>query len=151
VDLIADVAAQGKLGYYWTKAWVPLSEAQRSQWLRYTLSSFLLAAGSKSFFNFDSVNEPVPAGRGNNANAAEYYAEYDRVRQLGLAIDAAMNQVPGTGVFERRWEHGLVLVNPTAKPAQISVPGQWTDLDGQAVREDLTVPAHSGQVLSSKP
>ena len=146
VRMIAEVEAQGKAGYYWTKNWVEQTEAQRTQWLRYTLCSHLLGAGMHSYFNYDSHNEPVPKGRGNNANAAEYYPEYDQAKQLGKAT-APMSQVRDTGVYRRPWENGWVYVNPTAAAVRIQVEGTFGDLDGQPVSGSLILPVHSGQIL----
>lgn len=147
VRMVADVAARGKSGFFWTKAWVPLSGAQRTQWLRFVLASHLLAAGEQSHFNFDSHNEPVlPRGRGNNADPAEYHAEYAAAPRLGRATEA-MARVGATGAFCRRWQGGWVYVNPTVAPVTIDLAGRGVDLDGRPVGGPVRLPPHTGHIF----
>ena len=148
VQMIADVEAQGKGGYYWTKAWVPLAEPQRRQWLRFVLCSHLLAAGAHSYFNFDSFNEPLlPAGRGNNADPCEYHSEYDKAFRLGSAADRAMSAIDHSGAYGRRWQHGRVYVNPTATSVVLKVSVSGDDFDGNRIVGAIALPPHSGQIV----
>lgn len=151
VRMIAEVEAMGKSGFYWTKNWVPLTEAQRTQWLRYALCSFLLGAGTRSHFNFDSHNEPVSKGRGNNADPVEIYPAYDQARELGNAVDATMSPVDSTGAYFRRWQHGRVYVNPTQAAVEITLDGKFADLDGHLLGNAIMLPAHSGQIYLKQP
>ena len=147
VAMIADMEAKGKSGFYWTKAWVPLTDTQRQQWLRFALCSHLLAAGAHSYFNFDSNNERVATGRGNNTNPCEYYREYDRALKLGSAVDAPLSPAAGAEIYRRRWQHGWVCVNPTSAPASLTLEGNFEDLDGQPVSGMITLTAHTGQIF----
>jgi len=106
----------------------------------------LLGAGMHSHFNYDSHNEPVPKGRGNNANAAEYYPEYDRAQKLGKAV-TTMTPVGNAGLYRRRWERGWVYVNPAEKAANIQLDGTFEDLDGRQVNGIVTLPPHNGQIF----
>ncbi len=122
IRMIQDVQKRGLMGYWWTKCWTdgntsnnePNANVLVPQWRRFTLGSYLLAAGPDSYYNFDTMKNDKPS------NAAEYYSEYDA--PLGAAT-GEMTQVAETGVYYRLFENGLVVVNPTDKDVdKVSIP-----------------------------
>jgi hypothetical protein len=127
---------------------------------RLVTGSYLLSKGSRSYLCLEMGSEP------------EWFPEYDL--DLGPATDplpasAAAYRQP-SGLYRRRFERGVVLVNPTGAPIAVSVAdvaggGAWdlatftgggaipTDADvsgmtiGRTPVTDVTVPAHDAAFL----
>lgn len=150
VQMIEDVEdTYHKKGYWWSKCWAgngtckdeANSVALIKQWLRYVSCSYLLGAGSNSFFNFDTDI--------NDGNAAEYFSEYDTLRALGAARGAKA-QVGGTGAYTRQFEQGFISVNPTNSPITIDLGNSsYSDFDGTARTGSYSLPAHTGQLFKA--
>jgi hypothetical protein len=155
--MIQDVDRHGRMGFWWTKCWTDgnTSDTQPNaarlvpQWRRFALGSYLLAAGPKSYFNFDT--------RKDDMNAAESFPEYDV--PLGHAV-GSMQQVGSTGVYARQFSGGMVLVNPTPRPVAVSslpwaqnLPAAKLKSWGEerTVQFPLEIEAHSGLLLTPAP
>lgn len=150
VDMIVDVENQGKYGYWWSKCWSQQEggsncqdDANASEGIkqvrRFTMASFMLGAGNKSYFNFDTKID--------DGNAAEWFAnDYSKAQGLGLATGNYV-QIGSTGVYKRDFANGMVVVNPEGSAKTISV-GNYTDLDGNAKSGSISVPAHTGSILT---
>lgn len=161
VDMIADVQAKGKKGYWWTKCWTKTGSTGRQtchdepdyrsgikKLLRFTMSSYLLGAGDKSYYNFDTdicdggpVNNKCPA-----SNAAEWFDDYLDAKKLGKA-KGAYTALAGGDVFVRKFENGIVVVNPDKSAHTVTLDsGTYKDLDGNRAPAKPSVPAGSGMI-----
>lgn len=165
IRMIQDVDARGKIGFWWTKVWTgpeftsttqPNADKLIPQWLRFSLGSYLLAAGPRSYYNFDTKRVENPEAEGELvSNAAEWFPEYEA--PLGTAT-GKMQQIGETGVYWRPFSNGAVVVNPTDKTAEgLDLPG---DMQGRTFiawgdRTPFTFPAdveaHTGLILTFVP
>lgn len=159
VDMIADVQSKGKLGYWWTKCWadgdtcrnLPDATNVMTAWRRFSVASFLLGAGSNSYYNYDTDktdNSPATyLGPGQTeANAAEWFAgDYTKAEAVGAATAAYTNN---GGVYTRAFSNGLVVVNPSAGAINLNLGGTtYSDFTGTTRTGTYSVPAHTGNVL----
>jgi hypothetical protein len=112
------------------------------RFLRFSLSSCLMNNGYFSFTDEAKGYSSVP-----------WFDEYD-VR-LGKAIDPPQAKAWRDGVYRRRFENGMVLVNPGALPRRVVVEGGYAHIrgrqapqvnDGLAVKS-VVVGARDGVVL----
>jgi hypothetical protein len=76
--------------------------------------------------------------------------------QLGNPAETAekieMYKRSDADVFQRRYEHGLVLVNPTtADCTDLSLARAYYDPDAQQNVEAVSLPAHTGKILLDQP
>jgi len=51
------------------------------------------------------------------------------------------------GVYQRDFERGMVLVNPTAREASVTLDGAWITPEGITVQSPLVLPPHNGAIL----
>ncbi|MGB4967773.1 MAG: Ig-like domain-containing protein [Candidatus Saccharimonadales bacterium] len=165
VKMIAEVQANGKYGYWWTKCWTEGGSMSRQTCLddgnpaaitqarRFSMMSYLLGAGDKSYFNFDTdicdggyvtVNgqQTCPGG-----NAAEWFAnDYSKAMQLGLATGGY--SAVGNGLYKRSFSQGVVVVNPTGGALSIGLGAvTYKDLDDISRTGSYSIPAHTGVLL----
>jgi hypothetical protein len=104
----------------------------RAQWYDYALSSFLLGVSNPhTYFGFQW--QPDQRVNGSPAlNAA-----------LGSPVGGYFT---ANGVYQRRFDHGLVLVNPTDANHAFALSRNYKKLDGTPTAE-AALPAHSGLIL----
>ncbi len=117
------------------------AEAGIKQIRRYAMSSYLLGAGTKSYFNYDTNI--------NDGNAAEWFGEdYTKAQQLGSA-SGSYGKSAGSTVYSRSFSKGIVVVNPTSGASTINLgSNKYTDIDGRTgVTGSYSVPAHTGNIL----
>lgn len=102
------------------------------QWLRFALGSFLLAAnGTHSFFGMASALTP------QTMDSSLYGL------QIGSPLGGPFQQ---TGVYQRRFTQGLVLVNPTNEARAITLSRNY--VDGFGTRYDsVKMEPHTGMIL----
>lgn len=106
------------------------------QWSNYALTSFLLGGNnSRAFFGLPDFHTQqyvnIPS---LNAN-------------LGTPVGSA---VKTNNVYQRRFAHGLVLVNPSAETRRVPLSQPYTDPNGNEVQQMEMLP-HTGIVLTNKP
>jgi hypothetical protein len=122
------------------------TDAERYQRMRYGLASALMDDGYYSYTR--------------NYHDVLWYDEYDA--PLGTAVDAPPTSAWSNGVYMRRFQNGMVLVNPKGNGTQtVTVPAGYKHLsggrggtpaqdptvnNGQAVTT-ITLPASDGVVL----
>ena len=100
--------------------------------MRYGLASCLMDDG---YYYYTSPN--------NYYKSANWYDEYDV--NLGRAIDPPQRSAWQSGVYRRRFENGMVLVNPKANGTKtVSVEPGYRRIDG---RQDRAT--NNGQPVSS--
>jgi hypothetical protein len=112
------------------------------RFLRYALSSCLLGDG---YFSFTEAK----AGY----STAAWFDEYDQ--RIGKAVEAPPRAPWRDGVWRRRYENAMVLVNPDNAPHTVPIEPGWRHFkgnqapdvnDGNAAREVLLAP-HDGVLL----
>ncbi len=163
VDMIVDVQNMNKLGFWWTKCWSMEKRGGNppdtctletgnvteriTQVRRHAIASYLLGAGSKSYFNFDQDKLDTVEGEPNSSNAAEWYGnDYTKAMQVGLATGNYV--AAGGGMYKRSFSNGIVVVNPTGGAQTLSVGGaKYKDFDDVTRTGNFSVPANTGMVL----
>jgi hypothetical protein len=134
VDMLAYVEKQGKPLLTLTKLWVSATQAQKTQWLDYTLASFLLGSEGRSAFFFSpgsSVSRTTPCAL-CNLHIGSPNGAYAKVG----------------GVYQRQFSTGRVLVNPT--DATISVPLGRTYYDpSHHTMTTAKMAPHTGLILTT--
>ena len=53
------------------------------------------------------------------------------------------------GVYQRDFERGKVLVNPTGQDVKVELQGTWHTDEGVPVDSPLLMPGHTGAILAS--
>jgi hypothetical protein len=135
VDMLADAGARSSGGIVFaiTKLWVKATSAQVDAWHLYALGSFLLGyRPGHAYFSFRSdkaLTSPHP------------WWDVD----LGDPLDA-YGKV--SGVYQRTFSAGKVLVNPTTSTFTVSLGGTYKDLSG-VTRSSVTLGPHSATILRS--
>lgn len=132
VDMLIDAALAGKTVMTLTKLWVETDPSTTRRWYRFALASFLLGTNGSAYFGFSAARDEPPT-KPLEADV-DLGTPLDRYRRAGAA-------------FVRRFEDGIVIVNPTDAPVPVSIPGSFTTLDGTRVHDRLVAPPHSGEIL----
>jgi hypothetical protein len=133
VNMIVNAQAQGFWVATTTKLWVSASSSQQTQWQKYTLASFLLAANGKAYLSF----MPTSSNAGLTFDSAWLHIN------IGTP-SGAFSKVGG--VYRRTFTNGIAAVNPTGSSVSISLGGTYTNLAGQRVTSE-TLPPNSGDVF----
>jgi hypothetical protein len=127
----------GTEGMVLTKAWAPGTRQEKDALHQFALATFLLGTRGQTRFSFSY-------GPGWDRSFSHPWWRLDLGRPLGPF------ETEG-GVYRRRFERALVLVNPTTRPRRIDVDGPFVDLDGNSVTGAFTVHPHTGVILLSAP
>ena len=113
------------------------------RFFRYAFTSCLLGNGYFSFTDAAAGYSSVP-----------WFDEYEVA--LGAAAEPATMTEWSNGVYRRRYDNALVLVNPQIDPRVVTIEAGWRRLlaaqdpatnSGQAVSGTLTIPAKDGLSL----
>lgn len=113
--------------------------------MRFGLASALMADGLYAYRSKSGSSAPA------------WYDEFDA--PLGKAIDPVQTVAASNGIFRRRFENGVVLVNPTDASAKITIGSGYRRLSGTQDRtvnngkseSTVTLPARSGLVMIKDP
>ncbi|MEA2144750.1 MAG: hypothetical protein QOG59_337 [Solirubrobacteraceae bacterium] len=101
------------------------------------LASMLLVAGGWSSYSTSNANY---------TSAESWYPEYTTAHQLGAPIGPYSKLA--NGVYSRKFQNGIVLVNPTAAPvASFSLGGGTYSSSGFGGASTLSMPATSDAIL----
>lgn len=79
------------------------------------------------------------------------YAQYNDIPELDVDLGKPVTGPigRGTGLWLRRYQHGMTVVNPSSTAsAQLQLPGAWVDLHGVRYSGRVTVPPNTGLVLT---
>jgi hypothetical protein len=128
-----DVDAKGRIALCMTKMWSGGTNAQLTQWNDFTLASFLLAKGPKSYFMFMS-SKSQDAMTSWNASPPAIGAPLGPRAQQGNA-------------WVRKFANGMVAVNPGTGTENVSLGGTYVTSAGASVTS-VTLRAHEGVVLT---
>jgi hypothetical protein len=133
VRAIHAVQARGKRAICMVKAWGSGTAAQIQQWHDFSVASFLLVSGDRSYFSFSGARTDTALSPWT-------------VDRLGIGHPMARRQRSGS-VYFRRFSGGMVVVNPTGSASPMSLPGAYVMPNGARV-SSLTLAAHTGLVLT---
>jgi hypothetical protein len=136
VDMLRDASARGKVAMVTVKTWGRGSEAQKQAWHKYSLASYLLAANGAPQYSFlaDKRGDPTAADT--------------LVSNLRIGNPVSTYAKAGS-VYRRAFSNGLVYVNPTSRGVRVSLGGRYATTGGATVTS-LTLPAHSGEILTRR-
>jgi hypothetical protein len=113
--------------------------AAAEQWRAFALASFLLAAGNDQFLQI----EPAAHGGPSWGDPSPLYAA-----DLGRPLDssATVDGYRHGGLYSRRYQHGMVLVNPGATTAPFTIPSGYVPAAGGSA-PSAEIPARTGLIL----
>jgi hypothetical protein len=110
-----------------TKLFTTATAAQETQWHKFALSSFLLAADGHSYFSFDGSQSDASL----TADSA-----WDHV-----AIGTPLGAFAQSGaLYDRSFSNGVVWVNPSSSPVTITFSAQHLNLAGAQVTSETLAP-----------
>ena len=132
VDMLIDAALAGKTVMTLTKVWVETAPSTARAWYRFSLASFLLGTDGSAYFGFSAARQETPTMPFDSR--LRLGAPVDRYRQVG-------------GAFVRRFERGMVLVNPTDGAVEVPLSGSFVTLDGDGVEDRIVIEPHTGEIL----
>jgi hypothetical protein len=132
VDMLADAERDGKVVMTYTKLWADADAATSEAWYWFALTSFLLGTNGHSSFAFSAGRYDDPMRP--FAEEVDLGAPLSGYRQIGL-------------VFDRLFERGRVVVNPTDAPRVVELDEGFVTLDGASVDQRLLIEPHTGEIL----
>lgn len=132
VDMLIDAASRGKHVLAVTKVWSSATQAQKDRWHEYALASFKLADNGVHAFTFSG-------GRLEDSTATSPWWDVD----LGLPQGSYYRS---SGVYQRQFSNGRVLVNATGSSVTVDLGGEYTDLRGNVVNR-VSLAGHTGRLL----
>ncbi len=135
VAFLADAAARGESIMTTTKLWVPHTPAEEQQWFRFAAATFLLGTDGTFRFAF-----PVTS-TGPGAWQVPWYD--DDAFDLGAPLGA---HVLADGAHQRTFEHGRVLVNPSATTVTVPLGAAMRD-SADTLVTTVTLPAQGAEFL----
>jgi hypothetical protein len=131
VDMLPDAGARGYSVLQITKLYVTATTAQKDAWYKYTLASWLLGNDGRAFFSvtYEKGDLTVvrPLNRFNLGAASGPYAKV-------------------SGVYQRSFTGGRVLVNPTSSTVTVSLGGTYRTLAGASVTS-VTLGPKTAEIL----
>ncbi len=133
VTMLADAEAASQSVLTTTKLFTSSTQAQQDQWHKFSLASFLLAAGGHSYYSFDAAH----ADTSLVADSA-----WDHVA-IGTPLGA---YTQNGSLFERSFTNGIVAVNPNNTPATITFATPYRNLAGTEVTTETLAP-NTGDVF----
>ena len=136
LDMVLDAEARGRHLAIDTKVWTTATAEQKDRWHAFSLGTYLL--GTK--------------GRGGTVRYA-----FLRDQEISTTVDHPWWHLPlgqptappaqrASGVWERRFEGGRVLVNPFPTTATVRFKTSYRTLSG-AVTNRIVLPAHGAELL----
>jgi hypothetical protein len=133
--MLSSAARSGKTVLVLTKAWAQGSALEKDRWHEYALASFLLGMEGSSFFHFSYSP---------HADPLRWDPWWDP--DIGRSVESYRSI---DGVYRRGFSRGLVVVNPSDGPVDVSLSGSFTSLDGRRVEGSMTLQPHTGAILHS--
>jgi hypothetical protein len=135
VNAIQAIDAAGGRVLATVKPWGPGTAAQLAQWHSFSLASFMLGTGGRSYYGFVA----------NKANGAQVDYPMDHIN-LGSPLGAyGYSQ----GAYVRYFSAGIAIVNPGTSSVTYTLPaGNYVSEVGTHVTGSITLPPHTGHLLS---
>jgi hypothetical protein len=133
VDYLSAVSQDNKVVLLTTRLPAGSDAEDVGQWLSYSVASYLLGKnGAHTYFQFDAGD---PALSSDPLLSAP----------LGAPVEAYIKL--DSGVYQRRFEKGLVLVNPTNEQKKATIEGQFKTLAGNPAEANVTLGPRTGVIL----
>jgi hypothetical protein len=133
VDYLSAVSQDDKIVLITTRLPAGAGGALVGQWLSYSVASYLLGKnGAHTYFQFDAGD---PAWSNDPVLSAP----------IGAPVEAYVKL--DSGIYQRRFEKGLVLVNPTGAQKRASIEGQYKTLAGNPAEASVTLGPRTGAIL----
>jgi hypothetical protein len=133
VDLLVDAERKGKTALTLTKTWADGTQEQKDAWYVFALASFLLGAGEHAHFGF-SYGPDVPP------TSVTHPDDLD----LGGPLQPYQRR---DGAYQREFERGRVLVNPTPLHLQVELGETLTNSAGEHV-DRIALGPYGGAILT---
>lgn len=108
-----------------------------TQMSRYGFASTLLGIQS---------SQDYLAMTNNGARLSEFYSNLFSIN-VGYPT-GNYSLISGTHVYQRNYTNIKVLVNPTGTAYDVTLSGTYRNLNGQNVTRSITMPAHTGEILT---
>lgn len=145
VDTLADCARRGKIAMVIgnVKQRQGVSYGQYERYYRYITASFLLGMGKRHYVTFF----PKVVGRpGQYSRSDSEFPEFCNV-SLGGFLGSYYRE---EGVYQRDFERGKVMVNPSVEKMSVSLDGVWESVEGDNAVSPIMLAPHSGVILIKK-
>lgn len=135
VDLLVDVAGRstGNIALAITKVWTTATPAQVLSWHKYALATFLLGwVPGHAYFSFRSDKLLTTPSYLYDVNIGNPTTSYAKI----------------SGVYQRTFQRGKVLVNPTSSTFTIQLGRSYTDTEGHT-STSITLGPHAAAILTA--
>lgn len=127
-----------------------LDPATRHQWELWAYASYLVAAPTTNGPATTLLGLPLfAAGKEGREVCLDpmYFWRLGPPLETRPAADLEKYRLLGANVFQRRFTHGLVLVNPTTERATVKLDRAYQDPENNAPVKELELEAQSGKIL----
>ena len=132
VDMLVDAGSGGKGLLVVTKVWIDAPNAAKDSWHKYSLASFLLGAKPGMYFTFLYDRDTLTEHRFEKSDLGPATGSYAKV----------------DNVYQRSFQQGKALVNPTKNTYTVQLGGVYYNLAGNPVTS-VTLGPNSGEVLTT--
>jgi hypothetical protein len=111
----------------------------------FALGSYLLGNTGRAFFDFEfNIRGADRATKEFQAPASVYNLDLGHPLQTSTSLSSYLR----SGVYQRRYSKGLVMVNPSGLPVPVSVSGSYRNLAGRPVHR-VTLAPHTAEILTT--
>ncbi len=138
---VEEIGAHGKTAIAYAPGASAAAPERQERIDRYAFASYLITLGDVTPLYGQAAPEGV---------TPEAYAVQPSYRLAPLGPPQGQRH-EFAGLHVRRFEHGIVIVNPDAVAHEIPLPGRYHTPDGVAVAGSLALPAHDSIILVTDP
>ncbi len=133
VDMLAELSKDGRIVLLTTAVDSSAEPDLMRQWLSFATASYLLGKnGARTYFQFDAGSAAWSTDPILSAPLGAPTGEYEK-------LDG--------GLYQRKFERGMVLVNPSGDDRKSSIDEGYLTLAGNPVDVAVTLAAHTGLIL----
>lgn len=134
VKMLQVASQQGRTILAAVKLWVPATQAQQQQWLRFSVATFLMGADTKHRFYFSPAESAIRT-------------VYDPLLSTPIGDPVGTMASVSGGAYKRDFTNGIAVVNPSGSSVTVSLGGSYVNAAGQTVTQ-VAVPANDGALLT---
>lgn len=135
VNMLGDAADRGKTVLTMTKVWVSATSAKKDRWHKFALGSFLLGQHGKAYFAFSYSPQ---------LSFVSDHAYWNL--KLGNPLGPYAKE---SGVFQRRFQYGRVLVNPSDSRYTVSLGKTYLTPEGDSTSSVILAPG-TAEILTTR-
>jgi hypothetical protein len=140
IEMVRSGEAAGKPILTLTKMWVTTTtKAQKDAWRKYSLASFLLATGGRSYFYYSDG-----FGASRTGGHAWYSANIGSLLPVGHP-NREYRKV--NSVYQRDFTNGRAVVNPSNRTYRVPIGGTFRTIDGRTVTGSVTLKPNAAEIL----